>query len=342
MGTHNQYHASEHVDGTDDIQLATAAQKGLATAAQITKLDGIDDNADVTADNPPQAHSASHEDGGSDEISVAGLSGLLADNQNPTAHASEHVDGTDDIQDATNAQKGLATAAQITDLEANNALRKTDVNQATHGFAVGQTIYNNGTIWVKSQADNQNTLTVGVVSEVADASNFSVVLIGPVSITSHGFTIGEYLFTSEATAGLLTETEPTGITEYSDPVAFVLDANTVFVLPWRPQNAIPRSNDLKLVHIDDTDSPYTVLDIDEFIVADATSGAIDVIFPTPSADYDGFTAKVKKLDSSANNVNVKTATGYTIDGVDGAVGQPLTLQYETIAPTCDSLNYYLG
>jgi len=41
-------HASSHTNGTDDIQDATAAQKGLATAAQITKLDGIESNA--TAD----------------------------------------------------------------------------------------------------------------------------------------------------------------------------------------------------------------------------------------------------------------------------------------------------
>lgn len=41
-------HASNHTDGTDDIQDATAAQKGLATAAQITKLDGIETSA--TAD----------------------------------------------------------------------------------------------------------------------------------------------------------------------------------------------------------------------------------------------------------------------------------------------------
>jgi hypothetical protein len=34
-------HASTHVNGTDDIQSATASQKGLATATQITKLDGI-------------------------------------------------------------------------------------------------------------------------------------------------------------------------------------------------------------------------------------------------------------------------------------------------------------
>ncbi len=32
-------HASDHTDGTDDIQDATSGQKGLATAAQIAKLD---------------------------------------------------------------------------------------------------------------------------------------------------------------------------------------------------------------------------------------------------------------------------------------------------------------
>jgi hypothetical protein len=42
----------------------------------------------------------------------------LTDSRTPTAHASSHVDGTDDIQSATNAQKGLATAAHITALEA--------------------------------------------------------------------------------------------------------------------------------------------------------------------------------------------------------------------------------
>jgi hypothetical protein len=41
-------HATTHVDGTDDIQDATAGQKGLATAAQITKLDAIEALADVT------------------------------------------------------------------------------------------------------------------------------------------------------------------------------------------------------------------------------------------------------------------------------------------------------
>jgi len=41
-------HSGSHTDGTDDIQSATAAQKGLATAAHISKLNSIETGADVT------------------------------------------------------------------------------------------------------------------------------------------------------------------------------------------------------------------------------------------------------------------------------------------------------
>jgi len=57
----------------------------------------------------PGAHASSHENGGGDEVSVAGLSGELADDQPPKTHASNHTDGTDDIQNASTTQKGLAT-----------------------------------------------------------------------------------------------------------------------------------------------------------------------------------------------------------------------------------------
>jgi hypothetical protein len=42
---------------------------------------------------PPKTHAADHQNGGGDEINVGGLSGLLADAQNPTSHASSHSDG---------------------------------------------------------------------------------------------------------------------------------------------------------------------------------------------------------------------------------------------------------
>jgi hypothetical protein len=60
----------------------------------------FDDNGTlltISADElPPLPHASTHENGGSDEINVAGLSGLLADAQNPTLHATSHQSGGSD------------------------------------------------------------------------------------------------------------------------------------------------------------------------------------------------------------------------------------------------------
>jgi hypothetical protein len=71
-------HASSHTDGTDDIQDATNTQKGLATAAQITKLDGIE--AGATADQTPAEILAAVESESGRDMSVDGskLDGIEA------------------------------------------------------------------------------------------------------------------------------------------------------------------------------------------------------------------------------------------------------------------------
>lgn len=55
-------------------------------------------SAHVYVDHPSQAdfddHSARHEDGGADEITVAGLSGELADPQTPKSHGHPEIEGT--------------------------------------------------------------------------------------------------------------------------------------------------------------------------------------------------------------------------------------------------------
>lgn len=61
----------------------------------------------------PLAHAASHENGGSDEINVAGLSGLLADGQTPTAHAASHSNGGSDeitVENLGTASSDVSTA----------------------------------------------------------------------------------------------------------------------------------------------------------------------------------------------------------------------------------------
>jgi hypothetical protein len=70
---------------------------------------------------PPDAHAPSHQNGGGDEISVAGLSGLLADPQTPTAHAASHASGGGDPVKLDD----LAVPDDNTDLNAS---------MATHGL----------------------------------------------------------------------------------------------------------------------------------------------------------------------------------------------------------------
>lgn len=58
----------------------------------------------------PGLHASTHEDGGSDEISVAGLTGLLATAQTPAAHKASHQDGGSDELDVTGLAGLLVTA----------------------------------------------------------------------------------------------------------------------------------------------------------------------------------------------------------------------------------------
>lgn len=60
------------------------------------------------------AHAFTHENGGSDEINVTGLSGLLADAQTPLAHAASHQDGGSDEISVTNLSGQLADAQKVT------------------------------------------------------------------------------------------------------------------------------------------------------------------------------------------------------------------------------------
>lgn len=84
--------------------LATSAGGGGAPSSHAgSHQNGGSDELDVTGltgllatAQTPATHATTHQNGGSDEISVAGLSGLLADAQTPLTHASSHQNGGGD------------------------------------------------------------------------------------------------------------------------------------------------------------------------------------------------------------------------------------------------------
>jgi hypothetical protein len=111
-------HASTHTNGTDDIQSATSGQKGLATAAQITKLDGIETGAtaDQTASEILTAIKTVDGTG-------SGLDADLLDGNSSAFFAtatdlSDHLADTSDAHDASAISYAGGTGMSATDVEA--------------------------------------------------------------------------------------------------------------------------------------------------------------------------------------------------------------------------------
>jgi hypothetical protein len=108
-----------------------------------------------------------------------------------------------------------------------------DITQTSHGFAVQDIVRFNGTSWVKAKADTtQDAEVVGIVSAVADANHFTIVYEGYVSGLS-GLTAGTTYFLSDATAGLLTSTEPSSIGSISKPLLIATTTTAGYFFNWR-------------------------------------------------------------------------------------------------------------
>lgn len=97
----------------------------------------------------------------------------MTDARTPTAHATTHTDGTDDVQNATAGQKGLATATQITKLDGVEALADvTDVTNVEAAGAVMETLVDvRGDLIVASAADTVMRVAVGTNDHVLTADS---------------------------------------------------------------------------------------------------------------------------------------------------------------------------
>lgn len=103
---------------------------------------------------------------------------------------------------------------------------KFDVNQTTHGLAVGDWVKCTGAnTFSKAQANSAaNAEVVGVVSAVADVNNFTLLTNGRITGLS-GLTAGTVYFLDPVTAGAITATEPTTVGQITKPL-LVADTTT--------------------------------------------------------------------------------------------------------------------
>lgn len=107
------------------------------------------------------------------------------------------------------------------------------IAQAAHGLAVGNVVRYSGTTYVKALADTPaNAEVVGVVVAVPDANNFTLLVLGQVTGLS-GLTAGTTYFLSDATAGLLTATEPTTAGHVSKPLGVAISTTALYFYNMR-------------------------------------------------------------------------------------------------------------
>lgn len=121
------------------------------------------------------------------------------------------------------------------------------INQPAHGFTaatIGRAVYlTTGGVWTYAQADALTTVGVGVVQSIVDADNFVVNTAGLItSLAATAFegsvapSAGRFYYVSQTSAGLLTETAPSGY-EHLNPILLALSSTAGVVLPWRPSRA---------------------------------------------------------------------------------------------------------
>lgn len=170
-----------------------------------------------------------------------------------------------------------------------------EITQAAHGLTVGSGIYHNGTIYVDAQANNEATLAYHVVVEVIDANTFVAADFGRIEVPAHGFTIGEYYFQSEATAGLPTITQP--VSGYSNPLFYVEDANTLQIKCLRPS---PVGDTINLDELADVSVPAPT-DGQALIynLANLRWEATDVAGTAADITYDNSTSGLTATDAQA-------------------------------------------
>ncbi len=188
------------------------------TDADHSKLDGVEALADVT-----------------DATNVNAAGATM--NTDADVSGNTWVVDEDDLtsDSATKVPTQQSVKAYVDTLTASAGSLTEDVTQTSHGLSVGNWIKSSGTAneYAKAQADSvANAEVIGVVTEVADANNFTYTHGGAVDVAGAVpvQTAGTVLFLDPDTAGAATATDPTTTGDVSKPIAVVLESNAKMLL----------------------------------------------------------------------------------------------------------------
>lgn len=180
-----------------------------------------------------------------------------------------------------------------------------NITQTAHGFSEKDILYHNGTIYAKAKADSESTSdVVGIVSSVTDANNFTITMMG--RITLSGLTAGQY-FLSEVTAGLATLTPPTTAGYVFKPVFTAISSTQAII-------------DIQSGVVISTTPSGTVTDV-SVVSANGFSGTVATNTTTPAITLTTSVNGMVKGNGTALSA-ATSGTDYVAPG--GALGTPLS------------------
>jgi hypothetical protein len=209
-----------------------------------------------------------------------------------------------------------------TDSPSNSSGLATLFVESGHGRTVGYPltpVYTNGVTWINAKADSATTLATHVIIQVLDANRYVVAKEGKFILPAHGLTAGMYYFTSASSAGALTTLEPTN---FSNPVLYVIDANTIDILNWRA-STIGTPVNRGLV---ETAVNYVANDTNFIVGVTNTSVSRQVTAPPANSVGAGFIFIVKDESGGASTHNIYTI-GSGTDTIDSSASVPITADF---------------
>lgn len=305
-------------DAQNPVQATETLVGGAEIATQAETDAGVDDTRMITPAKlagttvTPSAHASTHENGGSDEISVAGLSGLLADGQNPTTHATDHENGGGDEISVAGLSGLLADdqnpTAHATDHE-NGGGDEIDVGGLSGVLADGQpvTVQDEGSGVTSTPHTAINFVGAGVTATDGGSG------VATVTIPGGGGGGGSQLSRFTANDAMFPASAPAGGFSRNGHAILTFDDTT-------DENVVFEDT----MSDDYSDGALTV-DI-HWVAASATSGTVswDVAFERiadagQDIDSDGFAAvqTVTEVTDGTSGVTTKTSIAFTQAQADG-------------------------
>lgn len=212
-----------------------------------------------------------------------------------------------------------------------------EVNQTTHGFAVGDVIKYIAGAYAKAQADSAaNAEAIGIVTVVTDANNFTVTQVGYTTLLS-GLTANTTYFLDPTTAGTLTATEPSTDGQISKPMLYATSTTAGWVYDYRgiaiasDSGVLTTKGDV-LSHNTTTETRIPVGTNDQVLTADSAE-ASGVKWATPSSG--GASSIVRAYRSSNQIISTSVDTKIQFDNEEFDTGGDFdsTTNYRFTAPS---------